>query len=92
MQKYFNLFILSIVTELWPKENDGAYCAANYDFMSVSNQFECQKFCMAKEACAGISYSGTSCRRCGDDKLTSTSGTYDFFRRPGYAIVSFLCN
>ena len=70
---------------MWPKDTDGAFCATNYDSLRVSDQFECQEFCTAKEACVGISYAGTygRCRRCENDKLTSYSGSYDFFRRPG---------
>ena len=76
-------FVLLVTTGLWPKELDGAYCAVNYEYSSVSNQAECQDLCKAKESCVGISYYLTACRACEDDNLNHDGGSYDFYRRPG---------
>ena len=79
---------------LWPEEAKDKFCFPNsFSSDDVSSQQECQRRCVEKIGCVGISYSHKDndhmryCYVCIDDNLTTAYNDFGFYRKPGIVDV-----
>ena len=85
----FHLLKITLGNYLWQEEVKDKYCANYAPNHNVSSQQECQRRCVEKIGCVGISYShidnsqSNYCYVCMDDDLTAASNNFGFYRRPG---------
>ena len=81
---------------LWSKEKTNKICDNNEFANNANTPSDCQATCKTKSPleCIGISYRQSTrlyCYLCKDDTLRDSIG-FDFYRKPGIFIKSFLCS
>ena len=78
----------------WQEEVKDKVCEDSQEYLQdVSSQLECQKRCIEKIGCVGITYSykneyfGRYCFVCMDDNLITAVNGFGFYRKPGIVDV-----
>ena len=85
----FNKRILILDNQQWNEEAQDVGCFRNFQKrINVQSQLECQSLCKDDSVCVGIMYSHMEgfnkyCHLCYNDLLSSMSGDFGFYRRPG---------
>ena len=89
----FYLLNITLGNYLWQEEVKDEYCPNFVPNHDVSSQQECQRRCVEKIGCVGISYSHKDndhmryCYVCMDDNLTTAYNDFGFYRKPGIVDV-----